>query len=149
MLFCDIKTPSYLEPLFAEFCRIFENEKVSRDDIGPLMKDYAEKIGSLPQPGKMLIASYFGDKILQITSLVKWYLNHVLVISKVYEFIEFLSVNCFQNFGDQVSNARREGDLNPDKAILANLMKLIRNLGYGKTITNIIHICFISFHSKQ
>ena len=100
------------------------------------MKDYAEKFGSLPQPRKMLIASYFGDKILLITLLIKWYLSHGLIITKVYEFIEFLPVNCFEKFGDQVSNARRDEDLDPDKAILANLMKLIRNSGYEKTITN-------------
>ena len=48
------------------------------------MKDYAQKVESLPQPRKMLIASYFGDKILLITPLVKRCLNYDLVIFKVY-----------------------------------------------------------------
>ena len=76
-------------------------------------------------------------------------MNHGLVVSKIYEFIEFLPINCFQDFGDQVSNARREGDLDPDKAILANLMKLIGNSGYGKTITNIENHRCVKYFNKE
>ena len=64
-----------------------------------LIKNYAKKIGSLSQPRKVLITSYFGDKILLIKPLVKWYLNHGQVISKIYEFIP---INCFQIFRDQM-----------------------------------------------
>ena len=97
----------------------------------------------------MLIASYFGDKLLLITPLVKWYLNHGLVVSKIYEFIEFLPITYFQNFGDQVPNVRRDGDFDPDKAILANIMKLIGNLGYGKTITNIENHRYVKYFNKK
>ena len=97
------------------------------------MKAYAEKIESLTQSPKMLIASYFANKIPLITPFVKSYLTHGRIISTVYEFIEFLPGNYYHNVGDQVSNARREGDLQQDKTILANLMKLNGNLGYGKT----------------
>ena len=149
MLLCDIETPSHLKPLFAEFCPIFKNAEVSRDDIGLLMKNYAEKIGSLPQPRKMLIGSYFGNKILLITPFVKCFLNLGLVVTTIYEFIEFLPINCFQDFGDRISNARRESDLDPDKAILANLMKLIGNSGYGKTITNIENHRCVKYFNKE
>ena len=64
-----------------------------------LIKNYAKKIGSLSQPRKVLITSYFGDKILLIKPLVKWYLNHCQAISKIYEFIP---INCFQIFRDQM-----------------------------------------------
>ena len=40
-------------------------------------------------------------------------------------------------FGESVSEARRAGDRDPDKSVLANLMKLIGNSGYGKCITNL------------
>ena len=52
MLLCDIETPSYLKPLFAELCPILKNAEVSRDDIGPLMKDYAEKLDLFANLGK-------------------------------------------------------------------------------------------------
>ena len=43
---------------------------------------------------------------------------------------------CFKPFGDAVSNARRAGDADPSKAIIADTMKLVGNSSYGKTITN-------------
>ncbi|KAJ8040703.1 hypothetical protein HOLleu_15076 [Holothuria leucospilota] len=43
---------------------------------------------------------------------------------------------CFKTFGDAVSDARREGDRDSSKAIIADTMKLIGNSSYGKTITN-------------
>ena len=43
----------------------------------------------------------------------------------------------FQRYGESVSTARRAGDPDPDKAIIADTMKLLGNSGYGKTVTNI------------
>ena len=57
----------------------FKNTEVSREDISPLMRDFAEKTKCLPQPRKMLIGSYFAKKIFLITPLVKWYLEQGLV----------------------------------------------------------------------
>ena len=44
---------------------------------------------------------------------------------------------CFRRFGESVSAARRAGDEDPDKAIIADTMKLLGNSGYGKTVTNV------------
>ena len=44
---------------------------------------------------------------------------------------------CFRRFGDAVSTARREGDVHPHKAIIADTMQLLGNSGYGKTITDV------------
>ena len=46
-------------------------------------------------------------------------------------------IPCFRRFGDAVSTARREGDVHSHKAIIADIMKLLGNSGYGKTITNV------------
>ncbi|CAH3017890.1 unnamed protein product, partial [Porites evermanni] len=43
---------------------------------------------------------------------------------------------CFQPFGEAVSDARRAGDVDPNKAIIADTMKLVGNSRYGKTITD-------------
>ena len=37
---------------------------------------------------------------------------------------------------DRVSQARRDGDSAPDKAIIADTMKLLGNSAYGKTVTD-------------
>ena len=41
---------------------------------------------------------------------------------------------CFANFVDQVSEARRGGDIHPDQSIIADTMKLIGNSAYGSLI---------------
>ena len=50
--------------------------------------------------------------------------------------IEYNPKPCFKPLGDAVSNARRAGDADPSKAIIADTMKLVGNSSYGKTITN-------------
>ena len=85
----------------------------------------------------LLAAGYRGEKILLATPLLRWYLAHGLVVDHVYQIIEYEPKPCFQNFGDSVSAARRAGDADPDKAIIADTIKLLGNSGYGKTVTNI------------
>ena len=50
--------------------------------------------------------------------------------------IEYTYKPCFESFGDAVSDARRAGDADPSKAIIADTMKLVGNSSYGKAITN-------------
>ncbi|KAJ8021643.1 hypothetical protein HOLleu_38905 [Holothuria leucospilota] len=90
----------------------------------------------MQKPRRSLIGSMFGQKILLITPIVKWYLNHGLQVTRIYQVIEYSPESCFRVFGEAVSNARRAGDSDPSKAIIADTMKLIGNSSYGKTITN-------------
>ena len=69
--------------------------------------------------------------------VLRWYLAHGLVVDRVYQIIEYEPNPCFQRFGESVSTARRAGDEDPDKAIIADTMKLLGNSGYGKTVTNV------------
>ena len=84
----------------------------------------------------MLVGSLFGKKILLLSDLAKWYLEHGLIITRVYQLVEYIPRRAYADFGDSVSNARRAGDSDPDKALLASTSKLIGNSAYGKTITN-------------
>ena len=79
----------------------------------------------MAQPRRSLIGSFFGTKILLATPLVQWYLEHGLVITRIYQVIEYTPVACFKPFGEAVSNARRAGDADPNKAIIADTMKLV------------------------
>ena len=67
-----------------------------------------------------------GEKILLATPLLKWYLEHGLEVTKVHQVIEFTPEPCFKPFGDAVSDARRAGDADPSKAIIADTMKVVR-----------------------
>ena len=137
MVECDVRVPSELRAHFAEMQPIFKNATVTRDDIGPFMRQYAEEHDIMSTPRRMLVGSYRGEKILLTTPLLRWYLAHGLVVDRVYQIVEYSPKPCFQQFGDSVSAARRAGDSDPDKAIIADTMKLLGNSAYGKTVTNV------------
>ena len=137
MVECDVRVPVELQDHFVEMQPIFKNATVTRDDIGPFMREYAEKNDIMSTPRRMLIGSYRGDKIMLATPLLRWYLTHGLVVDHVYQIIEYSPKPCFQHFGESVSAARRAGDADPDKAIIADTMKLLGNSAYGKTVNNI------------
>ena len=101
------------------------------------MYEYAEKNKLLTQPRRTLVGSFFGEKNLLATPLVKWYLEHGLVVHNVTLIIEYTPKQCFKQFGEQVSNARRQGDLDSSQSILADTFKLLGNSAYGKSLTNI------------
>ena len=121
----DIRVPDHLKEKFSEMCPIFKNTEISRDDIGDFMKAYAEEHNIMAQPRRSLIGSMKGEKILLATPLLKWYLEHGLEVPKVHQVIEFTPEPCFKPFGDAVSDARRAGDADPRKAIIADTRKLV------------------------
>jgi len=122
---CDIRVPEALKEKFSEMCPIFKNTEISRDDIGEYMREFAEKHKIMPRPRRSLIGSLKGEKILLATPLLKWYLEHGLVVTKIYQVVEYTPETCFESFGEAVSSARRAGDVDPSKAIIADTMKLV------------------------
>jgi hypothetical protein len=83
------------------------------------------------KPRRALIGGMFGD-ILLTTPLLKWYLEHGLAVTEVYEVLEYTPNSYFQTFADNVSSARRAGDADPSKAIIAETCKPHGNSAYGK-----------------
>ena len=122
--------------IFSEMTPIFKNINISIDDIGLFMTNFVEECNIMTTPRRSLIGSMFGKKVLLATPLLKWNLTHGLEVTKIYQVIEYTPKACFKDFGDAVSNARRTGDTDPSKAIIADTMKLIGNSSYGKIITN-------------
>ena len=88
------------------------------------MQTFAEEENIMSQP-RSLVSSYFGDKMLLAFPLIKWYLDHGLEVTHIYQVVEYTPVPCFQPFGEAVSDARRAGDVDPNKAIIADTMKLV------------------------
>ena len=115
---------------------IFKNTEVSLKDVGQHMQEHAKEHKIKGIPRRLLIGSYFGKKIGLLTPLLKWYLNHGLVISHIYTVIEYLSNAALNSFMMQVAQARLDGDRDNDKALIAETMKVIGNSSYGKLITN-------------
>ena len=134
---CDIHVPENLQPHFSEMPPIFKNVDVGKKDIGSHMKDFCENNKLLSQPRRTLIGSFIGKEILLTTPLLRWYMQHGLVVTDVQQVVEYKPKRCFREFGDTVSNARRQGDLNPTSSILADTFKLLGNSAYGKTLENL------------
>ena len=122
---CDVRVPDALRPKSAEMCPIFKNIEISRDDIGQHMQTFAEEENIMSQPRRSLVGSYFSEKILLASPLITWYLEHGLEVTHIYQVVEYTPVPCFQPFGEAVSDARRAGNVDPNKAIIADTMKLV------------------------
>ena len=116
----NIRVPQHLKEKFSEMCPIFNNTEISRDDNGDVMQTNAEEHNIMAQPRRSLIGSMKGEKILFATTLLKWYLEHGLEVTKVHQVVEFTREPCFKSFGHAVS-----GDADPRKAIIADTMKLV------------------------
>ena len=55
---CGIEVPNHLQSYFSNFPPIFKNTVVSREEIGNLMRENAEKENIMAQPRRMLISSF-------------------------------------------------------------------------------------------
>ena len=102
--------------------------------IGHHMQQHFETFNSPKVSRRLLVGAMKREKMLIATPLLRWYLNHGMVVTKVYQVVEFRSRRCFSEFVREVSDARRMGDNDPNTAIIADTMKVIGNLGYGSLI---------------
>ena len=127
---CDIEVPERLRSYFSHFPPVFKNTVVSREDIGPLMREYAEKENIMPQPRRMLISSFFLTNGTIITPLLLFYLQVGLVCKKIHRFVQYTPRKCFNNFVQSAVDARRQGDENPNSSVVAETMKLLANNSY-------------------
>ena len=119
---------------FQEMSPIFATTEVEFRDIGPHMQSHIRKKKLSEKPRKLLVGGMRGRQMLFATPLLKWYLDHGLKITKIYQVIEFKSSACFRDFVDSVSEARRLGDVDETKATIGDTMKLIGNSAYGSMI---------------
>ena len=120
----DITTPSHLREHFEEMTPIFKNVTVSKSDVGDYMADFATTENLLNAPRRCLIGSYHGEKILFGTPLLRWYLKHGLIVTKVHMIIEYFPERCFAGFADEVTTARRRGDVNVNENFLSGLLQV-------------------------
>ena len=131
---CDIEVPEHLRNYFSNFLSILKNPVVSRDDIGSLMKQYAEKENFLVQPKRMLISSFMLPNGAIITHLLLFYLKLGLFCKNIHQFVQYTPRNCFNSFVQSAVDARRQADKNPKSSVVAETMKLLANSSHGYQI---------------
>ena len=133
----DVQVPESLRKQYEEMTSIFKNTEVNLKDVGEFMQEYAKEHDIKDTPHRLLIVSYFGEKIGLSTPLLQWYLNKGLVVTRIYTVVEYIPNAAFQDFATQVAQARLEGDRDKEeKALIAEMNKLIGNSSFGCTIMN-------------
>ena len=58
MIECDVRVPEELRAHFAEMQPVFKNVNMTRDDLGPFMRRYAEDHDIMTRPRRMLVGSF-------------------------------------------------------------------------------------------
>ena len=133
---CDLHVPDSLVSKFSEMPPIFKNVSLDRSHLSDHMREFAESEGHLSRPQRCLIGSMRGEKILLLSELLKWYLEQGLTVSRIYRLVEFERAPILKPFGESVTEARRAGDSDASKQLLASTAKLVGNSLYGKTIVD-------------
>ena len=131
----DIEVPEELWPEFEEFPPLFINCGVPDSAVPQHMHDYLQQSGRKRFPEqKKLLGVMSAKKILLYAPLLAWYLNQGLKLTAVYRTIHYEPREIFSWFVNEVANNRRKGDAEKDKALLAEVFKLLGNSAYGKFI---------------
>ena len=117
---CDIEVPEHLRNYFSNFPPIFKNTVVSREDIGNLMGEYAEKENTMTRPKRRLISSFVLTNGTIITPLLLFYLKLGLVCKRFTGLFNTLPESFFDKF--------------PNFSVVVETMKLLVNSSYGYQI---------------
>ena len=121
----DLHVPDHLKNFFSELTPIFKHATVNFEDIGPHMQNFINESGTKFKKRCYLIGSMFAEKILIITPLLQWYISHGIIVTNIYQLIQFSPEKCFVKFADQVSDDRRGGDVDPNLKVIGETSKLI------------------------
>ena len=112
--FCqvDIHVPDHLKEKFEEFSPLFVVDSVSEDLIPEHMKEYQKATGRKHlKDNKKLLGVTKAKKIFLYTPVIKWYLNCGLEITAIHNILKYESGRPFEWFPKEVSDARRDGDI--------------------------------------
>ena len=112
---------------------------MSREDIGNLMKEYAEKKGIMPEPRRLLLTSFILLNGTIITLLLLFYFKLGLVCKKIRQFVQYTPRKCFNSFVQSAVDARRQGDKTPNSSVVAETMKILANSSNGYEIMDRRH----------
>ena len=133
----DIFIPKELWPKFEEMCPFFQNQEVPVEAVPEHMLDYMQQTKRNRGNGKKLVGSLAAKRILLYAPLLEWYLDHGAIISNVFRTIDYEPRKIFTWFVQEVTEARRTGDIEESKTIFADIFKLLGNSAYGKMIENL------------
>ena len=131
----DIEVPQESWAEFEEFPPIFINRDKPDSAVPQHMNDYLQQSNRkrFPEQPKLL-GVMSAKKVLLYAPLLQWYLNNGLTLTAVYRTINYEPRKIFSWFVTEVADYRRKGGADKDKALLAEVFKLLGNSAYGKFI---------------
>ena len=133
----DIEVPEKLYDKFAEFPPIFTNGDVREQS--EYMSGLRERLSKkLPKKNRKLVSVMKAQKICLYTPLLKWYVEHGLVVTKVHSYITAKKNAPFKSFTEWVSDCRRAGDVDPSQQVKAEMAKTIGNSSFGRSVMNLM-----------
>ena len=131
----DISVPDGLKEQFSDFPPLFATVEVPYELVGDYMKATIERLGKSKNNRVQLVSGLAAEKILLGTPATMWYLDHGLVITKLYQAIEFRGAPILNPLVNKLTNTRRQATADGDVAT-ANRKKLEGNSMFGKTLTD-------------
>ena len=112
-----------------EMCPLFGTAVITYDHISGIMKDFINENNISKAPRKQLVGALTGKKIMLHSSLLKFYLEIGLHVTHIHQVVEYVGFRVFKPFSDMVMNLRRQASVDPEKAPLAQMFKIIGNSG--------------------
>jgi len=122
------------EDLIGKFCGLCKPHEIFYlgEKMQEVVRNKNVKLPMDPQLGLVFNA----DNIILTSSMIKWYLEHGLVISKIHYFVEYFPEKCFNNFVDLCVKMRMQGDMekkpNEEVSAKSQLAKTIMNSSWGR-----------------
>ena len=98
------------------------------------MKKYAEENKLMNQPRKFLISSFHFTNGTIFTPLLNFYLDLGLECDRIYRFVQYTPMKCFNSFVQSAVDARRKCDEKPHSSVIAETKKLLAKSSYGYQI---------------
>ena len=140
-----LKIPEPLWSKFEEMCSFIHNKVVPAEAVPREIQDYLQRTERKSGDSKRLVGLLSAEKLLVYEPLLRWYVSHGAVEKAVYSTIDHQATKVFTWFVEKLTSARRTGDVEKSKALLAEVFKLLGNSSYGKLLeaverkTNVIY----------
>ena len=115
----DLSPYEYLKEMFLLFC----TREVPFETFCEHMHRYVEEMGMGKTTRVLLVGGMSAQEILIVTPVLRWYLQHGTVITKIHQVVECQQKRCFKGLVWDVTVARRAGNTNPDLKIMAETKK--------------------------
>ena len=113
-----------MSPIFCTSAVLFEA-------FGDHMQEYVTQMKMGKTPRLLLVGGMSAREILVATPLLRWYLQHGIVVTKIYQVVEYQQKRCFTGLAKDVTEAKRAGDIYPHKKIMADTKKTAGKACYG------------------